>query len=357
MSQANPQNDPRARLEAAVEHLGHVLPGQAPILHFVHHNTLHGYQHLPFPEALAAAERLTGIHGYLPEAEFRRFYAQGRILDEDLNAALAEQAELQPDAEIGSLPGHAIRRREVYHAALVHGLEPLTPSQLTWKIEELKALERFQDDVPPTARQRLLESYRRGPTQPGPLSEQSMVRDLWDACLAVLDLGEFVLHPEELLDLSVHQAEELLARARAMAESSGNGAPSAHAQMRAQAHALLERCWADVGDGTTLRGLVLSLTGFDALNLVRPTLIRYAAAQMDEGLAAWHSPDRAAGLYAAWRKLAPGDLGHLLADSADWRTTLAGLPDASVDAALAELDRLGLPEDRWAGYLLSLIHI
>jgi uncharacterized protein YbcC (UPF0753/DUF2309 family) len=355
MSHANsPQHDPRARLQAAVEHLGHVLPGQAPILNFVHHNTLHGYQHLPFPEALAAAERLTGIHGYLPETEFRGFYAKGRILDADLDAALAEQADLQPETELCALAGQHIRRRDIYRAALVYGLEPLTPSQLTWRIEELKVLERFPDDVPITVRQRLLESYRRNLAQPGTLAEQAIVRDLWDACLAALGLGEFVLHPEELLDLSVHQAEEWLARARAIGESSGNGAPSAHAQMRAQAHALLERCWAEVGDATTLRGLALSLTGFDALNLVRPVLIRYAAAQMDEGLAAWHSPDRAEGLYAAWRRLAPGDLGHLLADNTDWRTTLAALPEEPIDAVLAELDRLGLPEDRWEGYLKRL---
>ncbi|TSA22705.1 MAG: DUF2309 family protein, partial [Betaproteobacteria bacterium] len=89
----DPQAASKARLDALLHHLEHVLPAQAPIRDFVHHNTLHGYQHLAFPDALRAARELTGAEGYLPPERFRVLYAEGRIDATDLDAAL-EQADI-----------------------------------------------------------------------------------------------------------------------------------------------------------------------------------------------------------------------------------------------------------------------
>ncbi len=341
--------EPRQIIEQTVAHLDHVLPGQAPILNFVHHNTLHGYQHLPFEEALAAAERLTGIRAYWPEDEFRKQYRAGRITDADLAAVLAERAEVRVGAVLVRAGEREIGRGEVFRISLVHGANALTPSQLVWRMEELDATHRFQDDVPATARQRLLETAARD----GMKSERDAVEDLWRACLESFQLPADGLHPEELVDLQLNLAKSLLARFKAQGAGEEQE-PGVHQHMRAEAGGLVERLFADVGAGSTLRGLLRTLTGQDVLDRVRPILIRLCAAHLDEGLAAWRLPDRTEGLYPAWRRLASSDLAWTFAGLSGWRAALTRWPDDPMEAISAELRRLGLPESRWEGYLTRL---
>src|ERR1044072_413375 len=83
------QEDRRARLRQALLHAGHYLPAQAPLEVFVHHNTLHAFQHLPFHEALAQASRKLGARCYLSEETYRTAWREGRITEADLRAAFS----------------------------------------------------------------------------------------------------------------------------------------------------------------------------------------------------------------------------------------------------------------------------
>ena len=55
--------------------LSHYLPAQNPLKDFVHHNTLHAFQHLPFYDALHQATNVFGYKTYLSIADFREKYA------------------------------------------------------------------------------------------------------------------------------------------------------------------------------------------------------------------------------------------------------------------------------------------
>lgn len=118
----------RERLAHWVEHLTHVLPAQAPIRDFVHHNTLHGFQHLPFAEALSAASALTGAATWWPEAKFRECLANGRISADDLNAALDDFGVADLDESLI----RALSRRDVLLASLMAGSEVPDARRLGW---------------------------------------------------------------------------------------------------------------------------------------------------------------------------------------------------------------------------------
>lgn len=125
----------RERLQRWVDHLAHILPAQAPIRDFVHHNTLHGFQHLPFTEALAAARGLTGAEVYWPEARFHDAYAAGRVSREDLLAVLDDEVPAGLDEEIAG----GLSRRDVLLASLLEPSTPPAASHAVWLLREREA--------------------------------------------------------------------------------------------------------------------------------------------------------------------------------------------------------------------------
>ena len=65
-----------------------ILPDQGPIGVFIHHNTLHAFQHLPFHDGVQAGAALLAARPYLDLHEFRDHWRNGRIEDQDVDATL-----------------------------------------------------------------------------------------------------------------------------------------------------------------------------------------------------------------------------------------------------------------------------
>lgn len=338
--------DIRSRLLDQIHHLEHVLPSQGPIRDFVHHNTLHGFQHLPFDEALATARKLTGAHGYLPEARYRAWFAEGRITRDDLAAALDSLPAADAGAVIAQTAGGALLRRDVLIPGLLHSFKRLSRNQLKWQVEEMHALASFQNTVEHSARTRLLSAA-------GTQDEKTALTQLWHTCLETLGLEHELRHPEELLDPSPDHVAALAARIEAESGQTGEGLPAARLVRKEAAH-LLDTLLEKVGGEWTLRGLLLALTGEDLLEDARPLLIRHLAAHLDQGLAAWHNPARQQGFYAAWRAAAERDPNWALNDLGGWRLLAERLPDDPLDAIMLILRQYGLPEECWGGYLERL---
>ncbi len=324
-----PGDDIRAQLHAWVLHLEHVLPGQAPIRDFVHHNTLHGYQHLPFTEALTASRKLTGAQGYLSPESFRALRAEGRIDDADLDAALIQAGVANLEVEV--VPGYT--RQQVLHTVLCSPFKRLSRSQLRWQIEETAALSKIQCDVDAPARERLLSAGR----------EDVVIAELWFACLEGLDLREALRHPEALLDAGPNG----LADEDDMA--------LVNHRLRKEAYTLLNDLLARLGQDWSLRAFLHALTGEDLIDPLRSALIKPLAAHLDQGLAGWQASEREQGFYAAWRAAATRDLTWRLDDlDESWQQIAERLLDDSLDTVIQEMRLLGLPEDRWMSYLERL---
>ena len=87
------QSEDVFEFEALVEKVSHLLPAQAPIRRFVHHNTLHHFQELEFHDAVQKGAEIFDCQPYPLEAFFARERQSGRIKERDLESVLEEDEE------------------------------------------------------------------------------------------------------------------------------------------------------------------------------------------------------------------------------------------------------------------------
>ena len=257
----------------AVEHAAHYLPAQGPIEVFVHHNTLHAFEHLSFHEAVKKAHHVYGAQPYLSEDQYRDMLLSGRIDVADLEAVLAEDLgdrNTEPIDGLGTLG-------EIRMSMLRHGVQTGGSAELRWIVAETDALERFRDDVPYLVRERMLDDTREWLSDSSSLSGAAVRDDM---------LSKFRWKPGQWNESRWETV--LLQSLWRICRSGVEHAPHAT-------------------DGTSgldslvrPRDLLMRATGDDTDRYVHGFLIRLCGAFLDQGYADWNLPDRDLGLFRSF---------------------------------------------------------
>ncbi len=298
----------------AIEHFAHVLPAQATIRDFVHHNTLHGFEHLKFQDALKTAHKLTGAYGYWPQEKFRECYLKGRIVDRDINTILSKDPDLNADDVIFSCSddsglGNSVKRQDVYRIASLFPLKKISSCQLKWQSEESHAFDRIQQDVPENIRKSLLDCIKSDnklnnkahpPTFTARLtttekhhvkvggcaSEKELIEDLWAACVEVLALNPMLLHPEDLVNLDTERAENIFSHITSHDVLAADDLEEKEESEEAIQQARQQKAWKELsalvqvekkGVKSKLLGLIKTLTGTD----IQPTVLAQDQLKID----------------------------------------------------------------------------
>jgi uncharacterized protein len=119
--------------------LKHYLPAQASLKDFIHHNTLHAFQHMKFFEGTRAASEMLGYRVSLSLKEFRKLHADGKIGNDILEKiiikhkgknfleswkkkALHDHFDTPPHPRIGALRSNWKRIFQMDLDSLVHPL-------------------------------------------------------------------------------------------------------------------------------------------------------------------------------------------------------------------------------------------
>ena len=298
----NSSSDPSPPLARVIDRLAHLLPAQGPISIFIHHNTLHAFEDMPFEEAVERGGARFTCEPFLSESRYRTKLATGRILAKDVDCLLAEELGARGSDQIADLG----TRFDVWRRIVLHGIPAAGGRTLSWLLEETSVLSRFRSDLPREARQALSALNEEEDAS----AERKAVRQLWNACLGIVERTPV---------------------ARAV----------------------------DAPASVRHRDLLLAVTGVDSDAWVHPVLIRFIAGYLDQGLAHWVMPGRERGIHDCFLELYGTPLAarcgpwaralpRLVADERHARRT----PLTSIEHSLTELD---VGSDEWAEYLTATL--
>jgi len=322
------------RLRTLIDHAAHFLPAQGPITVFIHHNTLHAFEHLPFHDAVLQGGRMFGCEPYLSEDRYRQELHRGRIrLDELLNVVRGEL----PDPGEKLINSTSIL--DMRSAMLQFTLREAPTVELRWFMAESDALRHFLSETPAGVRSRLIAETRHW-----------AMRDLRPAAEGAAQRAEFdVRHLFERFGTgNIEQWDDATWEAFTL-ESLWQ---ACHEGMAAIPAVVAPRSY------VRHRDLIVAAGGDDADARVHDAMIRFAASYVDQGLAQWQLPERDQGMYRAFLAV----FANVEHEPEIWKKGFAAelrrLRDqqiAPLQSIAESLAALGVPDDEWDAYLTETL--
>jgi uncharacterized protein len=265
------------RLKKLIEHAAHFLPSQGPITVFVHHNTLHSFEHLPFEEGVVEGGKVYGCHAFLPEDRYREKLRRGRIRGDDLEAVLLKDLGDEGLQRIGHLGSRMALRLAMLETPLHFG----TLAELRWFISSSDALSCFLPHVDPSVKDRILDETKRW-----------VMRDLREVSKGGSESGiEAILEGLNLFDLrsvenwNEKRWEKLTLHLLWQVVQTKVNEVSLGARPEKPVGLILHR------------DVLFERTGEDSNLLVHDWLIRFWSVFLDQGFSDWEIPNREAGAY------------------------------------------------------------
>lgn len=288
-------------VSSALERAAHLLPAQGPISIFIHHNTLHAFEDLPFETAVERAAIALGTEPYLAEPRYRDKLAAGRILAADVDLVLTDELGDRAAAPVAGFG----TRRDLWRAVVLHGIPAATGRELAWILDETTALTRLRTDIPASARAaRVALQEADDPAN----EERRAVQNLWHACL------------------------------QAIARADGPAAVAAAEPIR---H----------------RDYLHAACGIDSDAWIHPLLIRFLAGYLDQGLAHWPMPGRSRGIHGCFLEMYLPSLSRHAAPWARALPRLAGDDLAADRSALQSIanscEALGVRDDELEAFVTA----
>ena len=132
-----------------------------PMRTMVAQNPIHGLEYLPFDQAVRKGKDLLGGNGYLANEEYRQFYRNGRITQENFWRAFSRVGPRSDKSVSIKIGYRQVTPKDVWQLHVLYGFEELPLPLLDWELSGGGATRHFGRIFPMNPRKKLLNKQSK----------------------------------------------------------------------------------------------------------------------------------------------------------------------------------------------------